>query len=187
MIITSTNDVQGYCIIRYLGLINVNVVIGTNLISDFLASFSDMFGGYSETYQSKLDRIYNAALNALTKKAQSRGADAIIGVNFEFDEISSKGKSMFMVTAYGTIVKTEPVKFEVYKRLYNLSKFKKEGIITEEQYEKEKQSEVEKINLIHKNEELKEKMKAKIIENIKVEEGQHKSNNYAFIDDFEPV
>ena len=167
MIITSTNDIKGYKITQYLGLINVNVVIGANFFSDFFASFTDVFGGYSDTYQSKLDKIYDDALRELTKKAKYKGADAIVGVHFDFDELSGKGKSMFMVTAYGTAVTAEPIaeeikkteRYEVYQKLYNLSIFKEKGIITEEQYEAEKNS----LLLSHEEEINKE------IENIKSE------------------
>ena len=146
MIITSTNDIKGYKITQYLGLINVNVVIGANFFSDFFASLTDVFGGYSDTYQSKLDKIYGDALRELTKKADGKRADAIVGVHFDFDELSGKGKSMFMVTAYGTAVTAEPIaaeikkteRYEVYQKLYNLSIFKEKAIITEEQYEAEK-------------------------------------------------
>lgn len=146
MIITSTNDIKDYKITKYLGLINVNVVIGANFFSDFFASFTDVFGGYSNTYQSKLDKIYGDALRELQAKASNSGGNAIIGVHFDFDEVSGKGKSMFMVTAYGTAVMVEPLakeikkteRYEVYERLYNLSLFKDKGIITEEQYEAEK-------------------------------------------------
>ncbi len=146
MIITSTNDIKDFKTTQYLGLVNVNVVIGANFFSDFFASFTDVFGGYSDTYQSKLDKIYGDALREIQAKATHLGANAIIGVHFDFDEISGKGKSMFMVTAYGTAVVIEPMekkvkkteRYEVYERLYNLSLFKDKGIITEEQYEAEK-------------------------------------------------
>lgn len=146
MILTSTNDIKDFKIAQYLGLINVNVVIGANFFSDFFASFTDVFGGYSNTYQSKLDEIYGDALRELQTKATNTGANAIIGVHFDFDEVSGKGKSMFMVTAYGTAVIIEPLvkeikkteRYEVYERLYNLSLFKEKGIITEEQYEAER-------------------------------------------------
>ena len=148
MIITSTNDIKGYKIIRYLGLINMNVVVGVNFFSDFFASITDVFGGYSTEYQSKLDKIYADAIRALEIKAIALRADAIIGVHFDFDEISGKGKQMFMVTAYGTAVMAEPIKeeikkverYEVYERLYNLSIFKDKGVITPEQYDEEKKS-----------------------------------------------
>ena len=148
MIITSTNDIKGYKITRYLGLINMNVVVGVNFFSDFFASITDVFGGYSTEYQSKLDKIYADAINSLEFKANALRADAIIGVHFDFDEISGKGKQMFMVTAYGTAVMAEPIvevprkveRYEVYERLYNLSKFMEKGVITPEQYEDEKKS-----------------------------------------------
>lgn len=146
MIITSTHDIKDYKIKEYLGLINVNIVIGTNFFSDFFASVSDFFGGYSSSYQSKLDKIYADAINALEEKANYLRANGIIGVHFDFDEISGQGKQMFMVTAYGTAVQIEPIveeikkteRYEVYQKLYNLSIFKEKGIITEEQYEAEK-------------------------------------------------
>jgi uncharacterized protein YbjQ (UPF0145 family) len=148
MIITSTNDLKGYKITQYLGLVNVNVVLGANFFSDLFASFTDVFGGYSGAYQSKLDKIYGDALRELTKKAEDKRADALVGVSFDFDEISGKGVSMFMVTAYGTAVKAEPIakeivkteRYEVYQRLYNLSKFKESGIINDEQYEAERKN-----------------------------------------------
>ncbi len=146
MILTSTNEIKNYKIINYLGLINVNLVIGANFFSDFFASFSDVFGGYSGSYQSRLDKIYNDAIRELQNKAQEKGANAIIGVHFDFDEVSGKGKSMFMITAYGTAVNIEKIieekrkteRYEIYEKLYNLSLFKEKGIITSEQYEAEK-------------------------------------------------
>lgn len=148
MIITSTNEIKDYKIERYLGLVNVNVVVGVNFFSDFFASITDVFGGYSTEYQSKLDKIYTDALNSLEIKAKALQANAILGVHFDFDEISGKGKQMFMVTAYGTAVKATEIiekpnkvgRYEVYEKLYNLTKFRNEGIITDEQYEDEKKN-----------------------------------------------
>lgn len=148
MIITSTNSIQGYEITHYLGLVNANIVIGTNIISDIFASFSDAFGGTSGTYQSKLNSLYNRATIQLEQGAKERGADAIVGVSYDFDEISGQGKSIFMVTVIGTAVKMSPVhnnvvevksnRFDIYQKLYDLCKYKEAGIITQEQYEQEK-------------------------------------------------
>ena len=57
MIITSTNDIKGYIITEYIGLVNANIVIGANIISDWFASWTDVLGGFSESYQGKLDEI----------------------------------------------------------------------------------------------------------------------------------
>lgn len=146
MIITTTNNIIDYKIDRYLGLINANQVIGANLIADFMASFSDVFGGRSGAYRGRLDQLYIDIKALLEEKASQMGANAIIGVRIDFDEISGQGKSMFMVTAYGTAVEISPIKevqrklerYEIYQKLYNLLKFKEAGVITDEQYNAEK-------------------------------------------------
>ena len=171
MIITTTQTIAGYKIDCYLGLVNANQVLGANLIADFMASFSDVFGGRSGAYRNRLDSLYNDIRNLLEQKATSMGANAILGVHINFDEISGKDKSMFMVTAYGTAVIVSPEvekikkteRYEVYQKLFNLLKFKEAGVITDEQYEAEKNN----IILSH------EKSIEKEIEDIKTE-NEHK-------------
>ena len=148
MTITTTHKIAGYKIESYLGLVNANQVIGANLIADFMASFSDVFGGSSGAYRERLDNLYKDVMNLLELKAKGIGANAILGVHIDFDEISGKGKSMFMITAYGTAViitpEVEKVKkierYDVYQKLYNLAKFKETGVINDEQYEAEKRN-----------------------------------------------
>ncbi len=105
MIITTTNNIEGAHIDEYLRLVSTNIVIGTNFFSDFVASFTDFFGGRSSTYQNKLDDVYQAAMKEIERKAKDLGADAVVGLKMDFNEISSKGKAMFMVSAVGTAVK----------------------------------------------------------------------------------
>lgn len=107
MIITTTNSVENSSIQKYFELVSTNVVIGTNFFSDFGASLSDIFGGFSNTYQNNLQRIYQVAIANLQEKAKRLGANAVIGLKIDFDEISGKGKSMFMVSAIGTAVLVE--------------------------------------------------------------------------------
>ena len=109
-IITTTQILDGYSVLRYLGAINVNIVLGTNFFSDFAASFTDIFGGTSETYQRKMDIMYDNAKKELTKRARIKGANAIVGFRIDFDEISGKGKSMFMLSATGTACLVEEIK-----------------------------------------------------------------------------
>ncbi len=105
MIITTTNNIEGAEITQYIRLVSTNVVIGTNFFSDFAASFTDFFGGRSTTYQHKLDDVYQNAMYEIEQKAASIGADAVVGLKMDFNEISGKGKTMFMVSAVGTAVK----------------------------------------------------------------------------------
>lgn len=99
---TTTQLLDGYRVKSYLDSINVNIVIGTNFFSDFAASFTDVFGGFSDTYQGKMNQMYDKAKNEMKKKAKLLGANAILGFKIDFDELSGKGKSMFMLSATGT-------------------------------------------------------------------------------------
>ncbi|MFI3299772.1 MAG: YbjQ family protein [Rikenellaceae bacterium] len=105
ILVTTTNSFQGLEILKYVNLVSTNIVVGTNFFSDFGASFTDLFGGYSDTYQRKLQGIYKSAIDNLKQQAASQGCNAIVGLKIDFDEISGKGKSMFMVSAVGMAVK----------------------------------------------------------------------------------
>lgn len=104
ILVTTTSSLEGYEIVEYLKPITAHVVAGTNLFSDFLASFSDVFGGRSNTYQKQLASINEEAIERLKKQAQHLGGNGILGLKVDLDEISGKGKSMFMITAIGTAV-----------------------------------------------------------------------------------
>lgn len=150
MIVTTTNSIEGYTVKRYLGVVNANVVIGTNLFSDIAASLTDVFGGHSGSYKSKLNTIYDEVMKELTEKAKSYHADAIVGLHVDFDEVSGGGKSMFMVSASGTAVTLEKNiedRYYIYDLLEKITNYKEKGIITNEEYEFEKS----KIISLHKN------------------------------------
>ena len=104
VLITTTNSIEGARIIKYLGIVTSNVVVGTNIFSDFVASLSDIFGGTSGTYRNQLQRLYSLAIDDIKEKARKLKANGIIGLNVNFDEVSGKGKSMFMVSIVGTAV-----------------------------------------------------------------------------------
>lgn len=101
-IITSTNNIEGGEIVKYIDTICCNEVIGTNVFSDIAASFTDFFGGTSGTYRNKLNSLYGIVKKRLTEEAKSIGANAIIGYRIDFDEISGGNKQMLMVSASGT-------------------------------------------------------------------------------------
>lgn len=102
MIVVTTNTIEGGKISRYIDAVCANTVVGTNVFSDFAASFTDFFGGRSGTYKRKMEAIYEEARKELEEKAERMGANAIVGFRVDFDEISGKDKSMFMVSVSGT-------------------------------------------------------------------------------------
>lgn len=101
-IITTTSNIEGCPIVNYIGVVCSNIVLGTNTFSDSAAAFTDFWGGRSKSYERKLEIIYKEASKELKQKAMDLGANAIIGFKLDFDEISGKNKSMFMVSASGT-------------------------------------------------------------------------------------
>ncbi len=105
ILVTTTNSVDGYVVQEYLGIVSTNVVNGTGIFSDFKASLTDIFGGRSGTYQRKLRKMYQEAIEELSEEAISMGADAIVGLKIDYSEISGKDTQMFMISAVGTAVK----------------------------------------------------------------------------------
>lgn len=107
VLVVTTSTVDGLKIKRYLKPVSAHVVAGTNVFSDIFASFSDVFGGRSQTYQKQLTSLYNEAIEKVKIAAYEIGANGILGLSIDLDEISGKGKSMFMLTAVGTAVLLE--------------------------------------------------------------------------------
>jgi uncharacterized protein YbjQ (UPF0145 family) len=110
ILVTTTSTLEGWTINRYFGVVSGHVVAGTGFVSDLFASFSDVFGGRSQAYQRQLHAINSEVVDLLIQKAILLGANCIVGLRIDHDEISGKGKAMFMVTAQGTAVLAEPSK-----------------------------------------------------------------------------
>lgn len=136
-IITTSPIIENRTITEYLGPIISNEVLGVNVISDSIASFSDFFGGSSGTYRGKLEDLKRTVLDDLRNQALHMGADAIVGFSIAFNEISGKGKQMFMATATGTAVKLGHNRLEFARKMHELSMFHNEGIFTDSEYEHE--------------------------------------------------
>lgn len=84
------------------------MVLGTNIISDLVASFSDTFGGRSKTYQEYMDRMYGLAREELSKQATTLGANCVLGISLRPGELSGKGVQMMtlMVTDTPVLIRT---------------------------------------------------------------------------------
>ena len=104
MIITTTGFVEARPVQQYLDVINAQSIIGANIFKDFLGGLRDVFGGRSKTYEKVIEQAKEDALRELAEKAQSMGANAIVGVDLDFETIGSNG-SMLMVIASGTAVR----------------------------------------------------------------------------------
>lgn len=104
ILITTTDTLSGWEIDAYIKPIFSSVVVGAGLFADFSASISDMFGGRSGRYEKKLQAIKEDAIAALNYKATELGANCILGLKIDVDEVSGKNMQLFMVTATGMAV-----------------------------------------------------------------------------------
>ncbi len=104
MITTTTNTVEGRQVDEYIGLVTGEAIMGANVFRDFMAGITDMIGGRSEAYESKLADARETAISELKTLAQSQGADAILGIDIDYQVLGSSN-GMLMVTATGTAVK----------------------------------------------------------------------------------
>ena len=105
MIVTTTPTLQGYTVAEYLGIVTGEAIIGANIIKDFLAGIRDIVGGRSAAYEDALRRAREEALREMSQEARDRGADAVIGVDLDYEVLGS-GNGMLMVAASGTAVRT---------------------------------------------------------------------------------
>lgn len=101
MILTTTATIEGQPVKRYLGIVTGEVIMGANVFRDFMASITDIVGGRSGAYESKLQEARDAAFDEMCHKASRMGANAIIGVDIDYEVIRD---GMLMVAVSGTAV-----------------------------------------------------------------------------------
>ena len=106
MLVTTTNTVEGKRILEYKGLVAGEAILGANIFKDLFASIRDIVGGRAGSYEKVLADARQTALNDLTEAAASLGANAVIGVDIDYETVGTNG-SMLMVTAAGTAVRIE--------------------------------------------------------------------------------
>ncbi len=103
-IILTTETAHDLPIARRLDIITAEVVIGMHLFKDIASTWRDVFGGRSQVMQTGLRDARKSALDELRREAASIGADAVVGVDLDYSEISGGGKSMLFLVASGTAV-----------------------------------------------------------------------------------
>lgn len=104
MIVTTTANVDGREVEEYLGIVFGEVITGINVLRDIGAGLRNFFGGRSEGYEQELLSARQQALQEMEQRATERGADAILGVDMDYEVLGADG-SMLMVTASGTAVR----------------------------------------------------------------------------------
>lgn len=106
MIVTTTNDIEGKKVAKYLGIVSGEAIIGANIVKDFFAGIRDIVGGRSGSYEEGLREAKDIALREMQEQAFRIGANAILAVDLDYETLGSNG-SMLMVSASGTAVVLE--------------------------------------------------------------------------------
>ncbi len=104
MLITTTNSVEGKSIQTYCGVVIGEAIMGANIFKDMFASIRDIVGGRSGAYEAELTKARKVAFDELQKEALMLGANAIVGVDIDYEVVGQNG-SMLMVSISGTAVK----------------------------------------------------------------------------------
>lgn len=104
MIISTTPSLEGRPIQDYLGVATGEVIVGANIFKDLFAGIRDIVGGRAGAYESTLRNARNQAFSELENEAKRLGANAIVGVDIDY-EVVGDGGSMLMVSVSGTAVR----------------------------------------------------------------------------------
>ncbi len=100
MIVTTTPSVEGRTIATYHGIVVGEAILGANVFRDIFAGITDIIGGRSGAYEQELGKAREIALQELEERAAMRGANAVVGVDLDYEVINN----MLMVSASGTAV-----------------------------------------------------------------------------------
>ena len=106
MVVITTQNIEGKRILEYKGIVFGEVVSGVDFVKDFIAGVRNILGGRSGSYEEELLRARQEALAEMEERALALGANAVIGVDVDYEVLGSDN-GMLMVTVSGTAVVTE--------------------------------------------------------------------------------
>lgn len=101
MIVTTTPTVEGRPAREYLGIVTGEAILGANIFKDIFAGIRDIVGGRSAAYEQELGKARRTAMSEMQDEARRLGADAVVGVDLDYEVINN----MLMVSASGTAVR----------------------------------------------------------------------------------
>lgn len=106
MLVLTTPNIEGKTIVKYLGLVSGEAILGANIFKDFFASIRDIVGGRSAAYEKELRKAKEIAINEMIEQAKALGGNAVLAVDLDYETIGiGQSGNMLMVSASGTAVK----------------------------------------------------------------------------------
>ena len=103
MILSTTPTIEGHPIREYKGVVTGETIIGANMFKDIFAGIRDIVGGRAGSYEMVLREAKDTSLNEMMVRANAMGANAIVGIDIDYETVGSGG-SMLMVATSGTAV-----------------------------------------------------------------------------------
>ena len=104
MIRSTTPSLQGREILEYKGVVVGEAILGANIFKDIFGAVRDIVGGRAGAYEEELGRARDIAFQEMETEARAMGANAIVGIDIDYEVIGMKG-GMMMVSVSGTAVK----------------------------------------------------------------------------------
>ncbi|AZN40934.1 MULTISPECIES: heavy metal-binding domain-containing protein [Paenibacillus] len=102
MILSTTPTIEGNPIQQYLGVVTGEAIMGANIVRDLFASITDIVGGRSGAYETKLKEARDVAFSEMSSQASRLGANAIVGIDIDYEVVR---EGMLMVAVSGTAVR----------------------------------------------------------------------------------
>jgi len=107
VLVITTHSVEGKKITKYHGLVSGEAILGANIFKDFFAGIRDIVGGRSAAYEQELRKAKDIAIEEMVSAASAQGANAVIGVDLDYETIGGGSGNMLMVSASGTAITIE--------------------------------------------------------------------------------
>ena len=104
MLVTTTSALDNAKVVKYIGLVSGEAILGANIFRDLFAGIRDIVGGRSGSYEKELRRAKELAMESMVEEAKELGADAIVAVDLDYETIGGSEKTMLMVVVNGTAV-----------------------------------------------------------------------------------
>lgn len=105
MLVTTTNDLAGYRIVRHVGLVRGITVRSRSVVGNFLGNLQAFFGGRISAYASLAENAREEAYERMVAHAAAEGANAVVCMRYDANEIMD---GITEVLAYGTAVVVAP-------------------------------------------------------------------------------
>jgi len=103
MLLSTTDHLEGFKITGYLGLVVGQAVIGEDVAKNFHTGIRSLSAGGRHDYAAELARARQQATDDLTETACNLGADAVVGIAFDF-ETSGEASHHVILSIVGTAV-----------------------------------------------------------------------------------